>query len=253
NQYLVRGFDADHGTDLAMFVDMLPVNLRSHAHGQGFTDLSFVIPETIERLELSMGPYSPEFGDFATAGALNLRLRERVAEPFLHVELGQWESVRTVAMWSPREGAWAGGEAPGALLLAGEFLTTDGPFQDGENLLQYKLLARLGWRFSERTRVEGWLSLYDGDWHGSGQIPLRRALGRGFGRGGSGDPSEGGASGRESLLLRLVHEPGRGRRLEATAWVAHYALDLYSNFTFFLGDPVDGDGIVQSDDRVYGG
>lgn len=253
NQYLVRGFDADHGTDFAWFLDMLPINLRSHAHGQGYTDFTFFIPETIERIEVAMGPYSVEFGDFATAGAANLKLFETAPAPFLKVEGGQWESVRTVGLWSPRRGRFAGGEQPGSLLVAGEFTTTDGPFQDGENLLQYKALARAGWRFGERTRLEGWLSLYDGDWHGSGQIPRRLVRSPGFDRWDSVDPTEGGDSDRESALVRLIHEPGPGRRLELTAWAAHYALDLYSNFTFFLNDPLNGDGIVQSDDRIYTG
>ena len=253
NQYLVRGFDADHGTDFAFFLDMLPINLRSHAHGQGYTDFTFFIPETIERIEVSMGPYQVEFGDFATAGAANLQLFETAPESFLKVEGGPWESVRTVGMWSPRAGPWSGGEERGALLVAAEFNTTDGPFSDGENLLQYKGLVRAGWRFDERTRLEGWLSLYDGDWHGSGQVPLRLVRSPGFDRWDSVDPSEGGDNDRQSALVRLVHEPGPDRRLEATAWVAHYALDLYSNFTFSLDDPVNGDGIVQSDDRVYAG
>ena len=253
NQYLVRGFDADHGTDFAFFLDMLPINLRSHAHGQGYTDFQWFIPETIERIEVAMGPYSVEFGDFATAGAANLKLFETAPESFLKVEGGQWESVRTVGLWSPKEGAFSGGEQPGTLLLAAEFNTTDGPFQDGENLLQYKGLLRAGWRFDEHTRLEGWLSAYDGDWHGSGQIPLRLVRSPGFDRWDSVDPTEGGDSNRQSALVRLIHEPAPGRRLEATAWAAHYALDLYSNFTFFLNDPVNGDGIVQSDDRVYTG
>ena len=253
NQYLVRGFDADHGTDFAFFLDSLPVNMRSHAHGQGYTDFMFFIPETIERIEVSMGPYSVEFGDFATAGVANLKLFELAPEPFLKVEGGQWESVRTVGMWSPREGLFSGGDEPGKLLLAFEFNTTDGPFQDGENLLQYKGLARAGWRFSDHTRLEGWFSAYDGDWYGSGQIPLRRVRSPGFDRWDSVDPTEGGDSNRQSGLLRLIHEPAPGRRLEATAWLAHYALDLYSNFTFGLGDPVNGDGIIQNDDRIYTG
>jgi outer membrane receptor protein involved in Fe transport len=267
NQYLVRGFDADHGTDFAFFLDMLPVNMRTHAHGQGFTDLNFVIPETIQRIEVSMGPYSAEFGDFATAGAANLQIYEVAPEPFLMADGGQWESVRTVGMWSPQSGPLAGGEAPGSLLVAGEFNTTDGPFEDGENLLQYKGFVRAGWEFSERTRVEGWLSVYDGDWHGSGQIAERFVRRPGFNRWDSVDPSEGGDSDRESALVRLVHQPAPNRRLEATAWVAHYALDLYSNFTYFLSDfedgldcapgnpfsNCDGDGIVQSDDRIYTG
>lgn len=253
NQYLVRGFDADHGTDFAFFLDSLPLNFRSHAHGQGYADLAFFIPEAIERIEVSMGPYSTEFGDFATAGAANLKLFERAPEPFLKVEGGQWQSARTVGLWSPREGLFSGGDEPGTLLLAGEFDATDGPFQDAEDLLQYKGLVRAGWRFDEETRLEGWAAFYDGRWNSSGQIPLRRVRGPGFDRWDAIDPTEGGDSNRQMGLVRLVHEPAPGRRLEASAWAAHYALDLYSNFTFFLSHPDTGDGILQSDDRVYTG
>lgn len=253
NQYMVRGFDADHGTDFAFFLDSLPLNFRSHAHGQGYADLAFFIPESIERIEVSMGPYSTEFGDFATAGAANLKIFEIAPESFLKAEGGQWESVRTVGVWSPREGLFSGGEQPGTLFVAAEFNTTDGPFQDPENLLQYKGLARAGWRLGEDTRLEGWFAAYDGRWNSSGQIPLRLVRSPGFDRWDSVDPTEGGDSNRQMGLVRLLHQPAPNRQLEATVWAAHYALDLYSNFTFFLNNPDTGDGIVQSDDRIYAG
>jgi hypothetical protein len=253
NQYFVRGFDGDHGTDVAFFVDGLPTNLRSHAHGQGFNDLHFVIPEAIERVEAHMGPYHPEFGDFATAGAVELRLLDRVAEPFAEASVGFWDSYRVVGLFSPQGGVFAGDDPRSTLLGAIELATTDGPFESDEDYDAYKALLRFGRRVGERTRLEGWLSLYAGKWSSSGQIPERAVEQPGFGRFDSIDPSEGGDTDRESALIRLVHEPSPGQRLEATLWGAHYALDLYSNFTFFLNDPVNGDGIVQSDDRVYFG
>jgi hypothetical protein len=254
NQYFVRGFDADHGTDIAFFVDGLPTNLRSHAHGQGFNDLHFVIPETIERVEAHMGPYHPEFGDFDTAGAVNLRLLRRAPEPFVSFSGGQYDAWRAVALISPRSGAFAGDEPEQTLLGAVEVNTADGPFHLHENYWAYKGLVRYGRRLSERTLVDAWLSLYAGQWNASGQIPQRLVREPGFDRWDAVDPKgEGGDTDRESLLLRLVHRPSDHGQLEAVLWGAHYALDLYSNFTLFLNDPANGDGIVQSDDRVYFG
>ena len=101
NQYLVRGFDADHGTDIALSVDHVPVNMRSHAHGQGYADFHFVIPETIEEVEITKGPYDAEVGDFATAGSVNLVTRERVDESYAKFEGGSFDSQRYLLMLSP--------------------------------------------------------------------------------------------------------------------------------------------------------
>lgn len=252
NQYLVRGFDADHGTDLALFVDGVPMNMRSHAHGQGFAEMHWLIPEAIERLDVSMGPYSVEFGDFATAGAVNLKLWERAPESFVKATGGQWQSVRTVGLWSPRQGVFGGEDPRATLLAAAEFNTGDGPFDHEDNLLQYKFLGRFGWQLAERTRVEAWTAGYWGQWNASGQIPGRYVARNGVDRFDSADPTEGGDSNRQIGLARLVHEFDDSRRLEVTGWASHYAFDLYSNFSLFLDDP-GGDGILQEDDRTYFG
>jgi outer membrane receptor protein involved in Fe transport len=251
NQYLVRGFDADHGTDFAFFVDGVPMNMRSHAHGQGFAEMHWLIPETIALFDVAMGPYSVEYGDFATAGAVNLKLYDRVEESFVKSTVGMWQSVRTVGLWSPDSGIFSGKIPKATLLTAFEFNTGDGPFENEENLLQYKGLARFGYRFSEATRLDAWFAAYDGQWNASGQIPQRLVESDGFDRWDSVDPTEGGDSSRQIAHARFVHDFDANRRFEATAWVSHYQLDLSSNFTFFLDDPVNGDGILQEDDRVY--
>jgi outer membrane receptor protein involved in Fe transport len=254
NQYLVRGFDADHGTDHAVFVDGVPVNMRSHAHGQGFTDLHFVIPETIERIEITKGTYEAALGDFATAGSANLVTRERVPESFLRVELGEFHTQRYVALASPRSGPFAGADAKARALFAFEGYGSNGPFDHEEDFWRYSAFGRLGFTLDEATRLEGAFQLYQADWDASGQIPDRLVGQPGFDRFDSVDPSDGGDTSTERLWLRWEHELSPLSTLEAQAWFLHYDLDLYSDFTFFLNDPVDGDQIVQRDDRIaYGG
>jgi outer membrane receptor protein involved in Fe transport len=254
NQILVRGFDADHGTDLGVFVDRVPVNMRSHAHGQGYTDLHFVIPETVERIEITKGTYDAEVGDFSTAGSVNLVTRESVPESFVRVEGGEFHTQRYLAVLSPRTGAFGGSEPRASALVALEAFGSDGPFSNGEDYWRYAAFGRLGYDLTESTRLEASTHLHFADWDASGQIPQRAVDGPGFGRWDAVDPSDGGESNTWRSLLRVVHDVSPRERLEGAAWLIHYDLDLYSNFTFFLNDPVLGDQIVQRDDRIaYGG
>jgi outer membrane receptor protein involved in Fe transport len=253
NQYLVRGFDADHGTDFAFFVDGVPMNMRSHAHGQGFAEMHWLIPEAIDRIDVSMGPYDVEYGDFATAGAANLRLREAADESFVKVTGGQWQSIRSVGVYSPKRGVFGGEDPKATLFSAFEFNTGDGPFENDEDLLQYKGLARFGAEFGESTRLSGWFAAYDGRWNASGQIPQRWVGREGVNRWDSVDPSEGGDSARQIGQVRVTHDFSPNQKLEVTGWASHYMLDLGSNFSLFLEDPENGDGILQEDDRVYFG
>lgn len=253
NQYLVRGFDADHGTDLAVSVDDVPVNMRSHAHGQGYTDLHFVIPETVERVEITKGTYDAEVGDFATAGSVNLVTRERAEESFVRVEGGLFDTQRYLTLLSPRSGPFGGEDPEASALVAFEAFGTDGPFENEDDHWRYNAFGRLGWDLGERTRLEGTAHVYTADWHASGQIPQRAVDRPGFDRWDAVDPTEGGDSSTARLLLRLLHEPSDRERIAVDVWGIWYSLDLYSNFTFFLDDPVLGDQIVQQDDRlVYG-
>jgi outer membrane receptor protein involved in Fe transport len=255
NQYLIRGFDADHGTDLALFVDGVPVNIRSHAHGQGYADFHFVIPETIEEVQITKGPYEAEVGDFATAGSINLVTRRRLDESYVKFEGGSFDSQRYLMMLSPDEGAFAGGdEAPARALLALEAYGTDGPFHNEEDLWRYNLFGSLDVDLGERTTLEATLNAYDSKWNASNEIPQRAVDGPGFDRWDAVDPTDGGDSSTARTLVKLKHRPSDRDQLEAAGWFDWYALDLYSNFTFFLNDPVNGDQILQQDDRIrYGG
>ncbi len=280
-QYLIRGFDADHGTDFAVFVDDLPVNLPSHAHGQGYADLNFLIPETVDRLQLYKGPYFAQFGDFATAGALNMVTKDEVPENYGAAYGGSFDTQRYVALASPKL-EWA------KSLLAAQVYFTNGPFVNPQKYSRYNVFSKftLSPTADSKLAVSG--DVYDGAWHGSGQIPLR-AVEQGFGafdspapqsfgRFDAIDPSEGGDSDREDLNLHYTYTPSAQEGWSLQIYGSRYRLRLFTDFTFFkdtgkrfvqLADGsvcdtaqgacdgstnfIPGDGIEQNDQReLYG-
>ncbi len=271
-QYLIRGFDADHGTDFAVFVDDLPVNLPTHAHGQGYADLNFLIPETVDRLQLYKGPYFVQFGDFATAGALNVVTKEEFDENFALAEGGSFATHRYVVGASPRLGDVK-------TLLAGQAYFTDGPFEDPEDYSRYNGFAKFTVEPSADSKLALAIDAYDGRWHGSGQIPLRAVHSGLIDRFGSIDPTEGGKSDRENLNLHYAYTPSPADSWTFQLYGSRYKLALYTDFTFFKdtglrfvrnadgsivdtadgavvpgADYVPGDGILQNDQRyLYGG
>jgi TonB-dependent Receptor Plug Domain len=254
SQLLLRGFDSDHGTDVAIFVDGLPVNLRSNAHGQGYADLFFLIPETVERIDISKGPYYANIGDFDTAGAINFVPYDRVTESVAKLEIGQFNTQRYLVMGSPRTGPFAGEDPALSAVLAVEGDVTNGPFRNPEDFDSYKLYGRFSAKLSDTQKLTLWSSWYSGSWDASGEIPLRAVDDGQISRWGSIDPTQGGDSQRFNVLLRDTWTLSPTQRVEATAWASEYKLNLYSNFTFFLNDPTNGDGIVQRDRRwLYGG
>lgn len=252
NQYFLRGFDADHGTDVAFFVDGVPLNWVSHGHGQGYTDLNFIIPELIQRVEVRKGPYFAEFGDFATAGAINLVLDDDKPMSSLTVGGGMYRTFRGVGILSPKLDK----VKP---LIAAEVFGTDGPFEHGEGLLRVNIFARSTFELRGETRLALTGMAYLGDWNASGQIPLREVESGDLDWFGSIDPNEGGQSQRYSLYLN-IDSPARagaqgkrsigGEGLSLVGWVTLSRFALYSNFTFFANDPVNGDMIRQGDDRT---
>jgi TonB family protein len=256
NQYFLRGFDADHGTDLALSIDGVPINLVSHAHGQGFADTNFIIPEVVERVEITKGPYFAQQGDFATAGAVNMVSRDG----FEHSSAGAGmvgspghgaAGYRGLLIASPRFD-------PSPVMVkatfAAEIGRTDGPFDSPDRWDRYKLFNKLTLHPSPLATLSLTEMSYAGDWHGSGQIPAR-AVDQGLiSRFGSVDPDEGGNSARHQLSLQYRLRPDENSELRATAYAAAYRFNLFSDFTLYLRDPVDGDEIEQVDRRTfYGG
>lgn len=261
DQYFLRGFDADHGTDIAFFVDGVPVNLPSHAHGQGFTDLHFIIPEMLVGLTGTKGPYAAQLGDFATAGSVSMHLAEVLTESLARVEVGQYGMRRALVGVSPPLGNdWRA-------VVAAEVAAQDGPFVHPEGLERVNLYARVTRDLGSRGKLSfAWMS-YGSNWNGSGQIPGRAVCGEGelqnpppeaygahcIDRFGAVDASEGGDTQRHSAQLAFTTRSDAAD-LAVLVYAVRYRFTLWSNFTFFAQDPVRGDELEQDDDRwVLGG
>jgi hypothetical protein len=244
NQYFLRGFNLDHGTDFSTRVEGMPVNMPSHAHGQGYMDLNFVIPELIDRVVYRKGTYYPELGNFSAAGAAELGYVDRLPESFVSLSVGEFGYLRGVAGTSLDL-------AGGALLLGLEVDRTDGPWVNPENL--EKTNAVLRWsRSGENSGVAVNLMAYSGEWDSSDQIPLRAVESGELDRFGAIDPTTGGESSRYSLSFTGFRRFGESQ-LDYGAYAMDYDLRLFSNFSYFI-DEENGDQFAQFDDRrVFGG
>ena len=244
NQFFLRGFNLDHGTDIALFVDGMPVNLRTHAHGQGYADLNFLIPELVGAVEFHKGPYFVRDGDFASAGSVRIDYLDTVARNVALTSIGSFGYRRALSITSAPLGA-------GNLLVAGEAQTYDGPWEVPDRLKKLNGVAR----YSQGTALYGFSitgMAYWAKWNATNQIPERAVADGLVGRFGSLDPSDGGDTGRFSLSGRWSHasEAGISR---ASAYLIRYRMNLWNNFTYFLNDPDNGDQFRQLDDRVLGG
>ena len=244
NQYFLRGFNLDHGTDLATSVDGVPVNMPTHAHGQGYTDVNFVIPELIESIDYRKGTYYAETGNFSAAGAVNMRYRSALDAPFVALETGDDHYMRGLFAASPEIGG-------GNLLVGIEHSQNNGPWVLEERFHKTNALLR----YSHDT-ANGRFAItaqgYDGEWRSTDQIPRRAVQSGAIGRFGFVDPTDGGDSHRYSLAADWYQQLGTGR-MHAMAYAIDYQLDLFSNFTYAT-DTENGDQFEQFDDRrVYGG
>lgn len=246
-QIFLRGFDADHGTDVAISVDGMPVNMVSHAHGQGYADLHFVIPETIDNIDFGKGPYYANKGDFNTAGYVDLRLRKSLDQSMASIEAGQFDTRRFLGMFKVMD------KGNSDAYLASELYLTNGPVDSPQNFNRLNMMGR--YRFSLPGEEELLLTAthFQSKWDASGQIP-QRAVDMGLiDRFGSLDDTEGGQTSRTNLMLHHSKVLGEGRSLNTNAFLSHYGFELYSNFTFYLEDPVNGDQIKQKEDRMLFG
>jgi len=243
NQYFLRGFNLDHGTDFATFVDGVPVNMPTHAHGQGYSDLNFLIPELIERIDYRKGVYYAEEGDFSAAGAAEIHSRARLDAPFVTLSAGGDGYRRVVAATST-------GLGEGQLLLGGEYGLTNGPWVLPEGYR--RLIGLVKYTRADDERGYALTAMgYDGHWHATDQIPQRAVSAGLTSRFGNIDPTDGGRSRRSSVSGEAWGRLGAGT-WRAQAYLIDYQLDLFSNFTYFT-DPVHGDQFEQYDNRqVYG-
>ncbi|HEY4448599.1 MAG TPA: TonB-dependent receptor [Steroidobacteraceae bacterium] len=243
NQYFLRGFNLDHGTDFATSVDGVPVNMPTHAHGQGYSDLNFLIPELIERIDYRKGVYYPEEGDFSAAGAAAIRYRSSLDAPFLSATAVQEGYRRIVA-------ANSGAAAAGEWLLGGEYARTEGPWDLPEGYHRASGLAKYS-RDDQALAYTLAAMGYDASWRATDQIPWRAVSAGLISRFGKIDPTDAGRSRRWSISAEVSGRAAAGT-WRAQAYLLGYRLDLFSNFTYFT-DAVHGDQFEQYDNRhVYG-
>jgi outer membrane receptor protein involved in Fe transport len=247
NQYFLRGFDIDHGTDLALTVDGVPVNMPTHAHGQGYADLNFLIPEIVDRVEVSKGSYSAKDGDFATAGAINLVTTDHVHQNRITLTAGNFGSYRGLLVAAPPPGELVDG------YLAAEAVTYNGPTERGDHLRRYNVMSRAAIRPMKGVEVSLQLQSMMGQWDASGAIPLRLIESGELSRFGTLSPTDGGGTHRHALIANVRANDVAGGRLNVTAYGIRYGLDLYSNFSFYAGDEENGDQIRQTDLRTVTG
>lgn len=245
NQYFLRGFNLDHGTDFSVGVDGMPINLRSHAHGQGYADLNFLIPELVQRIDYSKGPFSADVGDFSAAGAAEFHLADELPRAFVSTTIGENDYRRFAMGGSLRHGVTA-------TTAAFEYTHDDGPWTLRERSDRYNALLRHGWKAGE-NRYRLTLLGYRGTWRSTDQIPERAIADGTLGRFDAVDPTDGGSSERASLSFDGTL-PGSSGTTTLNAYALLYRLTLFSNFSYFLDDPVHGDQFNQIDRRaVVGG
>jgi outer membrane receptor protein involved in Fe transport len=241
NQYFLRGYNLDHGTDMAIWVDDVPVNMRTHAHGQGYADLNWLMPETINSLDSRKGPYFADEGDFSSAGNLHIGLIDTVPKAIAELTAGSFGYRRFFGMGSTKIGN-------GNLLLAGEVGEYDGPWVNPDGMRKVNGLLR----YTQGTALDGFSvtgMAYSNKWNSTDQVPLRAIQSDQIGLYGSEDPTDGGNTDRFALSGRIAGTDEAGS-WKANAYAVKSTLDLFNNFTYFLANPTLGDQFHQRDDRV---
>lgn len=242
NQYYLRGFNLDHGTDFAIFIDDMPLNLPSHAHGEGYSDMNIVIPEFVRRVNFEKGPYYADVGNYGSAGSAHVEYFKTLPRNFITVEGGTYTYGRTVFGGSHRLG-------PGSLLYGGEAYYDNGPWKHPDAYSKYNGLLT----YSQGEDTNGFSVTargYRGRWHSSDQIPVSAVPLVGLY--GTLDPTDGGHSQRYSLQTKW-HRQGMSSSSKIAAYGFYYDLDLFSNFTYYLVDPIHGDQFEQQDRRWVAG
>jgi outer membrane receptor protein involved in Fe transport len=244
NQYFLRGFNLDHGTDFAVHVDGMPVNLPSHGHGQGYADLNFLIPELVEHIHYRKGPYYADEGDFSAAGAAHLHLKRSLGGGFAELKTGSFGYRR--GLFGATQSV-DGGNLLGMLEIGQD----DGPWLNPERLRKLNGVLRYA-SGDDKNGLTVTGMAYASRWSSTDQIPQRAVEAGQVDRFGAVDPTDGGRSSRYSLSAQWARGDA-STSTRASAYAIRSSLNLFSNFTFFLNDPVNGDQFEQVDRRTVAG
>lgn len=246
-QIFLRGFDLDHGTDIKLSVDGMPVNMVSHAHGQGYADLHFVIPELIQSTNFKKGTYNASKGNFSTAGWVDFDTKNALEHSFAKVEVGQFDTYRAVAGIDLLGDA--GKKKNQSAYIASEYSFTNSYFDNPQNFKRINLVGKYHGHLGENTNLTVTGSTFWSKWNHSGQIPDRAVDSGQIGFFGSVDPSEGGVTSRSNFNVQLVTSTPKNNLIKNQFYYSNYNFELYSNFTFFLEDSLNGDQIKQKEQR----
>lgn len=241
NQYFLRGMNLDHGTDFSVHFEGVPVNFRTHAHGQGYLDINFMIPELVETVSYRKGTYYADVGDFSGAGSASFKTYDRLERGFAELTAGEDGYQRIVAAESFDIGQ-------SSLLIGAEVQYQDGPWELNEEAKKYNALVKYSTRIGDiSTQIIA--TAYSNSWNATDQIPSREVAAGRLSRFGFIDPDIGGETERYSLIGKA-----KWNSFDATLYAIHYQLNLFSNPTYFQEDSINGDEIEQADKRqVYGG
>lgn len=246
-QLFLRGFDIDHGTDVNISLDGMPVNMVSHAHGQGYADLHFVIPELIENVQFKKGPYSAEKGNMATAGHVDFQTRQTLRQSMVKLEAGMFDTYRGVAAVNLLDEKLQ--QKGQSAYVASEYMFTNGYFDSPQNFHRLNLFGKYYSKLSNRSTLDLSASTFRSKWNASGQIP-ERAVNEGLiSFFGAIDANEGGETGRTNVNAQLLTQLNNNNRIKNQLYYTAYDFELYSNFTFFNIDSINGDQIKQKENR----
>ena len=246
-QIFLRGFDADHGTDFREDVDGLPINMVSHAHGQGFADSHFIIPETIESVDFKKGPYTASKGDFATTGFVDFNTKDYLANNTIRLEGGMFDTYRALGMFNllnskaqQKQQSW---------YVASEYRYSNAYFDNPQHFKRFNLFTKYSGKLSQKTNLILSATTFWSKWDASGQIPDRAVDEHIIGFYGAIDPFEGGLTYRTNINAQLITSLNNGGLIKNQLYYSNTHFDLHTNFTFFLEDPVNGDEIRQKEAR----
>ena len=247
-QLFLRGFDIDHGTDIAITVDGMPVNMVSHAHGQGYADLHFVIPQTIEKIDFGKGTYYANKGDFATAGYVSFMTKDKIDNNIISAEVGQFNTFKAIGLFnllekSNNQNAY----------IATEYIMTDGAFNSPQNFKRINLFSKYTSIAADKSKFSLNVSHFTSKWDASGQIPQRLIDAGLISRFGAVDDTEGGKTSRSNINVSYLKPINESTFIKSNVFYSRYDFELFSNFTFFLEDPINGDQIHQKESRAIFG
>jgi outer membrane cobalamin receptor len=244
-QIFLRGFDCDHGTDVQVSVDGMPVNMVSHAHGQGYADAHFIIPETIRTVDFGAGPYYTQHGNLNTAGYVAFSSFNNIDKSSVQIEAGRYSTFRTLAIIDLLKK----NKDKQSAYIASEYYYTNGPTINKQNFNRFNIFGKYNLAISDNTQLTASLSSFKSKWDASGQVPSRAVDAGLIDRFGSIDPTEGGNTERHNANIIISHHINNNTNWENQFFYSRYVFNLYSNFTFFANDPINGDEINQAESR----